>query len=133
VNRTALLHIVERLEGLLGKLPTAIQKPVLHELTPLKELFLQQRLPRLLLAGAGRWPMPQIVHLLFEGTAVADSGHVVFEIFRWQDIEIKDRGTISVLDARGADEEAEKTIRQELEREAADAIVILSDASEGRT
>jgi len=133
VNRTALLHIVERLEGLLGKLPTAIQKPVLHELTPLKELFLQQRLPRLLLAGAGRWPMPQIVHLLFEGTAVADSGHVVFEIFRWQDIEIKDRGTISVLDARGADEEAEKTIRQELEREAADVIVILSDAGEGRT
>src|SRR5213076_3285904 len=77
--------------------------------------------------------LPQIVHLLFEGTAVADSGHVVFEIFRWQDIEIKDRGTISVLDARGADDEAEKTIRQELEREAADAIIILSDASEGRT
>ena len=111
----------------------AIQKPVLHELTPLKELFLQQRPPRLLLAGAGRWPMPQVVNLLFNGVAVEDSSQVVFEIFRWQDIEIKGRGTISVLDARGADDEAEKTIRRELERESADAIIILSDASEGRS
>src|SRR5437870_9621412 len=37
------------------------------------------------------------------------------------------------LDARGADEEAEKTIRRELERASADAIIILSDASDGRS
>jgi len=128
-----LLHIVERLEGLLGKLPAAIQKPVLHELTPLKELFLQQRPPRLLLAGSGRWPMPQVVNLLFNGDAVEPSRQMVFEIFRWQDLEIKDRGTVSVLDARGADDDAEKTIRGELERASADAIIILSDGSEGRT
>jgi len=70
--------------------------------------------------------MPQVVNLLFNGVAVEDSNQVVFEIFRWQDIEIKDRGTISVLDARGADDEAEKTIRRELERESADAIIILA-------
>ena len=134
MNRSALLHIVERLEGLLGKLPAAIQKPVLHELTPLKELFLQQRPPRLLLAGSGRWPMPQVVNLLFNGDAVeAIPRQMVFEIFRWQDLEIKDRGTVSVLDARGADDDAEKTIRGELERASADAIIILSDGSEGRT
>ena len=133
MNRSALLHIVERLEGLLGKLPAAIQKPVLHELTPLKELFLQQRPPRLLLAGSGRWPMPQVVNLLFNGDAVEPSRQMVFEIFRWQDLEIKDRGTVSVLDARGADDDAEKTVRGELERASADAIIILSDASEGRT
>jgi len=133
VNRTALLHVVERLEGLLGKLPAAIQKPVLHELTPLKELFLQQRAPRLLLAGSGRWPMPQVVNLLFNGDSVEPSRQMVFEIFRWQDLEIKDRGTVSVLDARGADDNAEKTIRGELERASADAIIILSDGSEGRT
>jgi uncharacterized protein len=133
VNRSALLHIVERLEGLLGKLPAAIQKPVLHELTPLKELFLQQRPPRLLLAGSGRWPMPQVVNLLFNGDAVEPSRQMVFEIFRWQDFEIKDRGTVSVLDARGADDDAEKTIRGELNRASADAIIILSDGSESRT
>src|SRR5205085_12366701 len=75
----------------------------------------------------------QVVNLLFNGVAVEDSGQVAFEIFRWQDIEIKDRGVISVLDARGADDEAEKTIRGELERASADAIIILSDASEGRS
>jgi uncharacterized protein len=133
VNRSALLHVVERLEALLGKLPEAIRKPVLHELTPLKELFLQQRPPRLLLAGSGRWPMPQVMNLLFNGDAVEPSRQMVFEIFRWQDLEIKDRGTISVLDARGADDDAEKTIRGELERASADAIIILSDGSEGRT
>ena len=133
MNRSALLHVVERLEGLLGKLPAAIQKPVLHELVPLKELFLQQRPPRLLLAGSGRWPMPQVVNLLFNGDAVEPSRQMVFEIFRWQDVEIKDRGTVSVLDARGADDNAEKTVRAELERASADAIIILSDASEGRT
>ena len=106
MNRTALLHVVERLEVLLGKLPEAIRKPVLHELTPLKELFLQQRSPRLLLAGSGRWPTPQVVNLLFSGDTVWPSRQVVFEIFRWQDLEIKDRGSVSVLDARGADDDA---------------------------
>lgn len=133
MNRSALLHVVERLEGLLGKLPAAIQKPVLHELVPLKELFLQQRPPRLLLAGSGRWPMPQVVNLLFSGEAVEPSPQTVFEIFRWQDIVLKDRGTVSVLDARGAADDAEKTVRAELERASADVIVIVSDGSEGRT
>ena len=133
MNRSALLHIVERLEGLLGRLPAAIQKPVLHELVPLKELFLQQRPPRLLLAGSGRWPMPQVVNLLFNGDAVEPTHQMVFEIFRWQDVEVQNRGTVSVLDARGADDNAEKTIRAELQRASADAILILSDGSEGRT
>lgn len=77
--------------------------------------------------------MPQIVNLLFNGNALEPSGQVLFEIFRWQDLEIKDRGTVSVLDARGADDDAEETIRAELERAAADAILIISDGSEGRT
>src|SRR6476646_10406742 len=77
--------------------------------------------------------MPRGVNLLFNGVAVEDSSQVVFEIFRWQDMEIKDRGTIAVLDARGADDKAETTIRRELERDSADAIIILSDASEGRS
>jgi len=54
MNRPALLHIVEKLEGFVGKLPETIQKPILHELTPLKELFLQQRPPRILLTGSTR-------------------------------------------------------------------------------
>ncbi|MEY2492741.1 MAG: GTPase [Verrucomicrobiota bacterium] len=133
MNRTALLHIVERLEGLLGKLPGAIQKPVLRELTPLKELFLQQRSPRFLLAGAGRLPMPQIVNLLFNGEASAGSPHILSEVFCWQTFEVKNRGTIALLDARGADDDGEDSIREELNRQSADAILVVSDAAEGRT
>jgi uncharacterized protein len=133
VNRSVLLHIVERLEGLLGRLPGALQKPVRRELTPLKELFLQQRPPRFLLAGSERLPLPQLVNVLFNGEPAEDSRHILFEVFRWQTLEVKNRGTVTVLDARGADDEAEENIREELRREAADAVIIVSDASEGRT
>ncbi len=132
MNRSVLLHIVERLEGLLGKLPGTIQKAVRHEFTPLKELFLQQRAPRFLLAGSERLPLPQIVNILFNGEGAEDSRHILFEVFRWQNIEVKNRGTISVLDARAADDAAEKTIRDELRRYPADLIIIVSDVADGR-
>src|SRR5882724_11042607 len=58
MNQPLLLHIVERLETFLGKLPETIQRPILSEVTPLKELFLQQRPPRFLFTGSSRMPMP---------------------------------------------------------------------------
>jgi uncharacterized protein (DUF697 family) len=133
VNRSVLLHIVERLESLVGRLPSPIQKPVQRELSPLKELFLQQRPPRFLLAGSDHLPLPHLVNVLFNGEPAEDSSHILFEVFRWQMLEIKDRGAIAVLDARGADDRAEEIIREELQREPADAVLIVSDASEGRT
>jgi uncharacterized protein (DUF697 family) len=133
VNRSVLLHIVERLEALMGKLPGAIQRPVLHELVPLKELFLQQRTPRLLLAGSDRLRLPELISLIFQGKHERAGRDVLFEIFRWQTLQIDGRGSIAVLDARGADEEAETTIREELKREPADVILIASEDSEDRT
>jgi hypothetical protein len=56
MNQPLFLHIVERLEGFLGKLPESIQKPVLKELTPMKELFLKQRPPRFVLTGSHKLP-----------------------------------------------------------------------------
>ncbi len=125
--------MVERLEALLGRLPGRIEKPVRAELSPLKELFLQQRPPRFLLAGSERLPLPRLVSVLFNGETAEDSRHILFEIFRWQTLEIKDRGAIAVLDARGADDLAEQSIREELRRQPADAVLIVSDAEEGRT
>lgn len=133
MNRAALLHIVERLESLAGRLPGAIQKAVQHELSPLKQLFLQQRPPRFLLAGSNRLSMPHLVGLVFNGEPTNESRDILFEINRWQQIEIKDRATIRVLDARGADDNSEKLIRSELNREPADVILVVSDAAEGRT
>ena len=133
MNRSVVLHIVERLEGLLSRLPAAIQKPVRQELTPLKELFLQQRAPRFMLAGSDRLPLPEIVNVLFSGEPANDPQHTLFEVFRWQTLEVKNRGTISVLDARGSDEQASYTVREELRRQPADVIFIISDGSESRT
>jgi len=133
VNRTALLHIIERLESFIGRLPGPIQKPVLHELTPLKALFLQQRPPRFLLAGSGRLPIPQIIPLLFSGRPAGKARQALFEVFRWQTLDVKGGGTITVLDARGADDTTEETVREELRRESADVILVLSDGTEGRT
>ena len=53
------------LEGFVGKLPESIRKPVLSELTPLKELFLQQRPPRFVLTGSDEMPLLEFVARIF--------------------------------------------------------------------
>lgn len=133
MNRHALLHVVERLEGILHRLPDAIQKPVLHELTPLKELFLQQRPPRLLLAGADDLPLPQIVSLIFNGTVDRRAHDILFEVNRWQEIEVAGRGIISFLDARGCGPNAEDVVRSELKRDPADVVLVLSNREDEGT
>jgi hypothetical protein len=65
VKSPSLLQIVERLERLANKLPSKIRKAVLNELTPLKQLFLQQRPPRFLFAGSSAIPLRQVIAALF--------------------------------------------------------------------
>ncbi|MEP6699321.1 MAG: hypothetical protein ABJB09_06280 [Verrucomicrobiota bacterium] len=126
MNQPFLLHIVERLEGFLAKLPASIQKPVLHELTPLKELFLQQRPPRFVLTGSNKFSVPEVVGAVFNWTS-PDTRDVLMEIFRWRPIEIDGRGMIAVLDARGADPNALSNIHAELQREPADIFLHVGD------
>src|SRR5436305_14517015 len=103
MNRPSLLHIIERLEAFLGRLPVTIQKPVKHELVPLKELFLQQRSPRFVLTGANKLPIQEVVGTLFSSISQPATRDTLMELFRWQAVEVGDRGTIDLLDARGAD------------------------------
>jgi len=127
MNRPSLLHIIERLEGFLGKLPAAIQKPVLHELTPLKELFLQQRPPRFVLTGSNRLPVQEIVAALFAWQAPPESRDILMELFRWQPIDLGGHGTIALLDARGADARTIPDIQEELLRQPTDLFLHLGD------
>ncbi len=127
MNRSSLLHFIERLEGFLGKLPEAIRRPVLHELTPLKELFLQQRAPRFLLAGSNRQPLQDIVSALFGWTPPLESRDVLMELFRWHAMEFGGRGTALFLDARGADAAPLSKIEEELKSQPADALLYLAD------
>src|SRR5437660_12699212 len=102
MNQPLLLHVVERLESFLSKLPAGIQKPILSELTPLKELFLQQRSPRFLFTGSNKLPLPEIVSALFAGGTSDRTEETSKQSSRWQDVQPAGRGTISVLDARDA-------------------------------
>ena len=84
MNQSFLLHVVERIESFAGKLPATIQKPILNELTPLKELFLRQRPPRLLFIGSDKIDIADIAGR----SATKDS--------LWEDVDLAERGTMSI-------------------------------------
>lgn len=132
MNQPVFLHIVERLEGFLHKLPASIQKPVLHELTPLKQLFLQQRAPRFVLTGSHRLPVQEVVTTLFAAAQPGDLRDVLMEVFRWRNIAVGAHGAIAILDARGADDAAMRKIEEELARAPADIFLHLVDGNSGR-
>ena len=127
MNRPSLLHIIERLEGFLGKLPETIRRPVLHELTPLKQLFLQQRAPRLVLTGSNRLPLQDVAAALFNWRPPGESREVLMELFRWHALELGGRGTVSFLDARGAGARAMAKIEDELKAQPPDIFLHLAD------
>jgi uncharacterized protein (DUF697 family) len=127
MNRPSLLHIIERLEGFLGKLPETIQRPIVQELTPLKELFLQQRAPRFVLTGSNKLPLQEIVAALFAWTPPTESRDVLMELFRWHAVDLGGRGTISFLDARGAEPRTISKIQEELKAQPADMLLHLAE------
>lgn len=130
MSQSPLLHVVERLESLLHRLPAAIQKPVLHELTPLKQLFLQQRAPRFVVTGSNKMPLPEIIAALFAARETNEAHGFLMEIFRWHAIDVNGHGKISVLDARGADDAALRDIRDELRQSAADIFLHIASSDE---
>ena len=126
MNNSALLHIVERLEGFLSKLPDSIQKPVLHELTPLKELFLQQRPPRFVLTGSHPMALLDFVARIFVPEAgAAPSRETLTGLYRWQKISLGEHGSLGLLDARGADAAALDLVREALRQQPADLFFFL--------
>src|SRR5262249_4143459 len=103
MNSSLFLHVVERLEGLVGRLPASIQQPILSELTPLKELFLKHRSPRFVFTGSSNTPLSKLIAAMFPEFAPADPGNSAHRKDRWREYSRTDRGTISILDARTGD------------------------------
>jgi uncharacterized protein (DUF697 family) len=92
------LSLYSKLEKLVHRLPSALQQPILREITPIKTLFLLQRAPRLVLLGAETGKM-ELVNALFGGEVLRPSE----ESWRdggWQEIGRPGRGTLKLLDAR---------------------------------
>ena len=130
----SLLQVVERLERLAGRLPSRIRNAVLSELTPLKQLFLQQRPPRFLFAGSANVPAGKIVSALFGSTEFA-APDAAAPLFRWFEVDFPERGKISIIDVRGIVDSAAIHARDELKYRAADVIFLIRDeqiAQEGR-
>jgi uncharacterized protein (DUF697 family) len=132
VNPPSLLQIVERLEGLASKLPSRIRNAVLSELTPLKQLFLQQRPPRFLFTGLCKMPIGQIIRALFAPGDFTQTRDIPVRICRWHDVSLPERGTISILDARDADDSTPMQIHDELKFQSADVIFFLEEQQAAR-
>lgn len=93
----ALLGQFERLERLIEKLPDGLQKPILREIVPLKELFLQGRPPRLVLAGDLTVEAPALFAALADASLEAAAG----DPRGWRDLSRGHRGAVRLLDIRG--------------------------------
>jgi uncharacterized protein (DUF697 family) len=127
----SLLQVVERLERLAGRLPSKIRKAVLSELTPLKQLFLQQRPPRFLFAGSAKLPARKIISALFASAQFA-APNAAAPLSRWFEVGFPERGKISIIDVRGVDDSAAIHVRDELKYRAADIIFFIRDERVGQ-
>jgi len=131
VKTPSLLQIVERLERLAARLPSKIRKAVLSELTPLKQLFLQQRPPRFLFAGSAKLPARKIISALF-GSAEFAAPNAAAPLCRWFEVGFPERGKISIIDVRGVDDSAAIHVRDELKYRAPDIIFFIRDERVGQ-
>jgi uncharacterized protein (DUF697 family) len=131
VKTPSLLQVVERLERLAGRLPSKIRKAVLSELTPLKQLFLQQRAPRFLFAGSAKVAARKIISALF-GSAEFAAPNAAAPLCRWFEVGFPERGKISIIDVRGIDDSAAIHARDELKYRAADIIFFIRDERIGQ-
>ncbi|MEI6279294.1 MAG: hypothetical protein WCQ16_07935 [Verrucomicrobiae bacterium] len=96
MNRSSLPGIYDRLAGLIARLPGGLQKPILRELTPIRELFLEQRPARLLLIGVAETSPREFLTMLGAAnleTGGSDNG--------WRSYFVPGRGEIHTLDATG--------------------------------
>jgi uncharacterized protein (DUF697 family) len=113
------------------QVPSKIRKAVLSELTPLKQLFLQQRPPRFLFAGSAKLPARKIISALF-GSAEFAAPNAVAPLCRWFEVGFPERGKISIIDVRGVDDSAAIHVRDELKYRAADIIFFIRDERVGQ-
>ena len=92
----------DKLERLVSKLPGPLQKAILSELQPVKELFLEQRPARILLTGTSEVSRMEIVNSLFREQVIAlnDERHLPIAP-GWEKFERVAGGSVLLLDARG--------------------------------
>ncbi len=103
-SKSSFLQLFERMEGFVGKLPGSLQKPILQEITPLKDLFLRQRAPRLVLTGDPAAGSAGLFNAIFSAPvapfAQVTAADAMPAATGWQDFSHAGRGVLRLLDAR---------------------------------
>ena len=118
MKRDSLLAVYDRLTGLVEKLPGGLQKPILRELNPIRQIFLEQRPPRIMLVGNPSGTAQKILASLgAQGveTGGSDNG--------WRSYRISSRGEIRILDAR--QDVPQEHVQAGLDRQPPDAVLFL--------
>jgi len=101
MNHQTLLAIYQRIEALIAKLPGPLQNAVMKELNPIKQIFLSQRLARIVLLG----DPGADVSALFSALLGSDLRMVdPQQDANWITYELKGKGGFRVLDARRLNE-----------------------------
>lgn len=96
MNRETLVTLYDRLAYLVGKLPGGLQKPILHELEPIREVFLNQRPARLMVVGDAGGTMPEFFHRI--GNVMLETGE---SENGWRTYRVAGvQGEMRILDAR---------------------------------
>ena len=109
LNRNQLLTVYDRLTGLVARLPGGLQKPILNELMPIRQLFLEQRPARVLFVGRGVRTAEEILGSMGAQnlqTGECDNG--------WRSLFVAGLGGIQILDGREgiSDELADAGLRR---------------------
>jgi uncharacterized protein (DUF697 family) len=123
LNRDDLLSLYDRLTKLVEKLPGGLQKPILRELVPIRDLFLEQRPARILLLGTSGKSVPELLNSVAGvtvETGESDNG--------WRSYRVPDRGEILILDARLDTPQA--IFESALARFVPDAALVLNEPAE---
>jgi uncharacterized protein (DUF697 family) len=123
LNRDSLLTFYNRFTKLVEKLPGGLQKPILRESTPIRELFLEQRPARIVLFGSAAGTVPEFLHLLCQAhveTGDSEDG--------WRHYRIPGRGEILILDAR--DDTPPSIVENALSSQDPDAAVLVGKPGE---
>ena len=134
--KSSFLHVFEKLESFVGKLPGSLQKPILQEVTPLKDLFLRQRAPRIVVTGDPAAGSAGLFNAIFTAPVApfaqgASGATSTPPASGWKEFSHAERGVLRLLDTRVSPAETPPTdtVQAALTTETPDLFLFLTDFS----